>query len=522
MDNKTDKEIRLLEKGKKSIFNIIFSRKMLYILLLLIQIGAIFFAFKKFDDILPYVFGGQLILEVVVVLYLLNTNINPTAKITWLIIILGLPVFGVLLFIFIQSEVGHRVVKRRLKNIYDLTSDYITQDEETIKELNKKDKGIASLAKYIKSTGDYPVYNNSTISYFKSGEDKFKELIKELKKAKKFIFLEYFIIDEGLMWGEVLEILIEKVKEGVDVRLIYDGACEYTTLNLSYKDKLQELGIKTKVFAPIRPIVSTIYNYRDHRKIVVIDGKVAFNGGVNLADEYINKKDRFGYWKDSAILIKGEAVKSFTLMFLQMWNIDEKDMYFNEYLNTKHKDYSDGYIIPYGDCPLDDYKVGKQVYIDILNRANDYVYIMTPYLILDGEMENTLTFTAQRGVDVRIILPGIPDKKYAYALAKTHFKSLVNAGVKVYNFTPGFVHSKVFVSDDKEAVVGTINLDYRSLYHHYECATYMYKTKCICDIKKDYDDTLSKCKEVTIEDIKKEKLATKLTGIILKAVAPLL
>lgn len=257
----------------------------------------------------------------------------------------------------------------------------------------------------------------------------------------------------------------------------------------------------------------------------MIDGKVAFTGGVNLSDEYINRVEHYGHWKDTAVMLKGDAARSFTLMFLQMWNITEEKPVYNPWLGMNKNDvpaHCSGYVIPYGDCPLDKDKVGEMVYIDILNRATDYVHIMTPYLILDGELEAALTFAALRGVDVTLILPGIPDKKLAYALAKSHYKRLTEAGVRIYEYTPGFVHAKVFVSDDRKAVVGTINLDYRSLYHHFECAAYMYETDCIPDIEKDFQTTLSKCRKVTPESIKNEKLFYKVMGSLMQFIAPMM
>ena len=255
----------------------------------------------------------------------------------------------------------------------------------------------------------------------------------------------------------------------------------------------------------------------------MIDGKVAFNGGVNLADEYINERERFGHWKDTAVMLRGDAVRSFTLMFLQMWNLTEQTPDFSPTLLVSPKvENAQGFVMPYGDCPLDEDKVGEAVYMDMLYRATDYVHIMTPYLILDGELETALKYAAQRGVDVKLILPGIPDKKPAYALAKSHYAALLSAGVKIYEYTPGFVHAKVFVSDDNRAVVGTINLDYRSLYHHFECATYLYRTPCIADIERDFAATLKKCRVVTKESIRHEKLYYKLMGGVMKVIAPLM
>ena len=311
-------------------------------------------------------------------------------------------------------------------------------------------------------------------------------------------------------------------REGVDVRVLYDGMLEISTLPWDYPRRLEKLGIRCKAFAPIQPFLSTHYNYRDHRKILVIDGKVAFTGGVNLADEYINRKERFGHWKDTAILLRGEAVQSFTLMFLQMWNLTEKEPRWDEALLPSPPVEAEGYVMPYCDCPLDDYKVGESVYMDILNRAKDYVHIMTPYLILDNEMETALKFAAQRGVDVKLILPGIPDKKAAYALAKSHYQYLTAAGVKLYEYTPGFVHAKIFASDDVKAVVGTINLDYRSLYHHFECAAYLYGGPTVGDVERDFQRTLEQCRRVTPETIRHEKLGYKLGGSLMKLVAPLL
>lgn len=513
----------LLKKGQKGIMHIIFSRLGLIVFMLVIQVLVMFGIFYLFEETLPYFYGGAMLFSACMVLYLLNSRIDHSAQITWLIVIMLLPIFGSLLFWYTQSDLGHRALKRRLNQLIIQTKESIPQSETVMETLHEEAPETAALAHYIHRTGCYPVYDQTDVTYFPSGEEKWEEMLRQLKQAKHFIFMEYFIVDEGLMWGKVLEILAEKVKEGVEVRVMYDGTCEFSTLPHDYPKRLQALGIQCKMFAPATPFLSTHYNYRDHRKILVIDGHTAFNGGVNLADEYINHIQRFGHWKDTAVMLKGKAVSSFTLMFLQMWNIDEKNPKFDPYLTypATSKD-TKGFVLPYGDCPLDDDKVGERVYMDILNRAKDYVHIMTPYLILDGEMETALKFAAERGVDVTLILPGISDKKAAHALAKTHYRSLLASGVKIFEYTPGFVHAKVFVADDKEAVVGTINLDYRSLYHHFECATYMYQTGCITDIEEDFQATLAKCRQVTPETVRQEKLSMKLMGFVLKTIAPLM
>ncbi len=539
-----NKGLALLKKGQKGILHAVFSRFGLILLLFAGQVLILFGIFQWFEEFLPHIMGGTALFSVIMVVYLLNSRVNPEAKITWLIVIMLVPVFGVLLFAYTQSDIGHRALKERINQIISGTREEIAQEPEVMARFDAENRGAASLARYIQRSGCYPVYDKTAVTYFPLGEDKFARMLTELEAARHFIFMEYFIVDEGLMWGRILEILARKAAEGVDVRIMYDGFCEFALLPHDYPKRLKALGIRCKMFAPVTPFVSTHYNYRDHRKILVIDGHTAFNGGVNLADEYINRHSRFGHWKDTAVMLRGEAVKSFTLMFLQMWGIDEKEQEYARFLKVPAAPLTldsaeafagadaatslalpaqpGGYVIPYGDCPLDSDRVGERVYMDILNRSTEYVHIMTPYLILDAEMEAALKFAAERGVDVALILPGIPDKKAAYALAKRHYASLLESGVKIYEYTPGFVHAKVFVSDTREAVVGTINLDYRSLYHHFECATYLYDTDCIPDIEADFQATLAKCRQVTRETVKKEKWTVKLLGCLMKVAAPLM
>lgn len=516
--------MRLLKKGRIGMVRLVFSRIGLLALLLLLQVALVLTAFMLCQQYVPHLIVLQSIFVVVMVLYLINSDFDPSAKITWLVFIMIVPVFGTLFLLYTRMDVGHRALRDRLRLFVDQAKDVLPQSERALKGLEEASPESVALDRYLNLTGCFPVYDQTEVSYFPLGEKKFEEMLKQLEQAEHFVFLEYFIIEEGEMWGRILEILARKAAEGVEVRLMYDGTNEFATLPSSYPQKLRELGIKCKAFAPIAPFVSTHYNYRDHRKILVIDGHTAFTGGVNLSDRYINREEVFGHWKDTAVMLKGEAVKSFTLLFLQMWNIDEKEPCFEPYLSCPAEPVKDapGYVIPYGDTPVDGFRVGEMVYIDMLNRAKDYVHIMTPYLILDGELDTALRFAAERGVEVSIILPGIPDKKTPYALAKTHYASLIRAGVNIYEYTPGFVHAKVFSSDGRKAVVGTINLDYRSLYHHFECAAYMVDTPCIGDIEADFADTLKKCHLVTLEDVKNIKTGMKLRGILSKAIATLL
>ncbi|MDE6849199.1 MAG: cardiolipin synthase [Ruminococcus sp.] len=518
-----EKIIRLIPKKKKGLLRLIFSRLFIIGILILFQLFMLLSIYAWFSEYFPHFTALQGLFSLIMVIYLFNCDMDSTAKLTWLFIFMISPVPATVLLWFTKKDIGNLTLKRRINYLVTMTRKKIPQDKEVINNADIVGSCTDDLCRYLNKSGCFPVYANTDVIYFSLGEEKFESLIEELQKAEKFIFLEYFILDEGYMWGKVLGILEEKAKQGVDVRVMYDGMCEISTLSFDYPERVEKLGIKCKAFSPIRPFISTHYNYRDHRKILVIDGKVAFNGGINLADEYINKIERFGHWKDTAVMLKGEAVQSFTLMFLQMWNITEKTPEWDKFLGYNYEQVeSNGFVMPYADCPLDDYKVGENVYMDILNRATNYVHIMTPYLILDDELETSLKFAAQRGVDVKLILPGIPDKKMAYALAKSHYKSLIKSGVKIYEYTPGFVHAKLWSSDNEKAVVGTINLDYRSLYHHFECATYMYKTKCISDIERDFHETLEKCREVTPETIKNEKLYYKFFGGLMKIFAPLM
>lgn len=516
--------LSLLEKGRKGLAHMVFSRGGIVVLLLLLQMFLLFSAFYWLNAYLPHFMVFTTVFTAVMGLYLLNTDMDPSAKITWLLVILLMPVVGAPLYCYTRSNLGMRLLKKRLQLLVENTKNSIPQNEAVLASLRQESPGAAALAHYMHRTGCFPVYDHTEVTYYPQGEDQWADLLLALEQAEHFIFLEYFVIDEGLMWGRVLEILARKVKEGVDVRVMYDGTCEFSTLPHDYPKRLQALGIQCKMFAPMTPFVSTHYNYRDHRKIAVIDGHTAFTGGVNLADEYINRRPRFGHWKDTAIRLQGEAVPSFTLMFLQMWGVYEKELEIERFLAypTHAPERAKGYVLPYGDCPLDDDKVGERVYMDILNRARNYVYIMSPYLILDGEMETALKFAAERGVDVRLVLPGVPDKKIPWALAKTHYRSLLASGVKIYEYSPGFVHAKLFVADDKEAVVGTINLDYRSLYHHFECAAFLYDTPCIPRIRADVEATMARSSPVEKNFWEREKLSIRLMGFLMKGIAPLL
>lgn len=431
------------------------------------------------------------------------------------------PIVGALLYIVIGGNLHKSKVLKAIKQSEEKGNKYFIQDEKIKKEIESQNNGKIN---YLMNYLNFPVTKNNNINYYKLGELAYPEMLKELKNAKKFIFLEYFIIKNGTMWSEILKILEEKAKEGLDVRLIYDDMGCIALLPTSYPKQMKEKGIKCIAFNKLNPFLGVIMNNRDHRKMMIIDGKTVFSGGMNLADEYINLEHPYGKWKDNGIKITGEAVWNFTIMFLNMWNSyrkDDEDYKKYKYDFSKEKLEQNGYTIPYGETPLDNEIVGENVYLNIINQAQKYVYIMTPYLIIDTDMINSLILAAKRGVDVRIVVPGIPDKKIVYSLTTSYFETLIKNGVKIYKYTPGFVHSKVFVSDDNIATVGTINLDYRSLYLHFECGIFMQDVEVIKDVKKDLVDTIGESHFVS----KKEAMPKLLKSVwqaVLRLFAPLM
>jgi cardiolipin synthase len=523
-ENKFLENNKLVQKGKRGIFSVIFGRTTLILLLLLLQCALMVTAISYLGQYFYIAFGGFTLISAVNMMFILNTDDDPTIKLSWCILIGIVPIFGIFLYWFARKDLGHRVEKRVMADVISESMAYVPEQKELMEQMREENPPLYNLARYTGANGGYVAYGHTGVRYFTCGEEKLEALLTRLREAKSFIFMEYFIINKGSVWDEVLEILAQKAAEGVEVRIIYDGTLTLAALPHDYPKKLEKLGIKCKVFSPLYPFISVSYNNRDHRKIVVVDGEYAFTGGINLADEYMNRKTVYGHWKDTAVEISGRGVYGFTLMFLQMWNVTEREHIYEPYLKQSGNVHVDttGVVIPYADSPLDHENVGKMVYLDIINRAERYVYIMTPYLILDNDMITALTFAAKRGVDVRILLPHIPDKKYAFALAKTHYKQLHKAGVHLYEYTPGFVHAKVFASDDVRGVVGTINLDYRSLYLHFECAAYMEGVSAVLDILKDFEQCFAQSQEVTDETIKHTAIWYKMFGPLLKLIAPLM
>lgn len=520
------REIHLLKKQKKSLLRVVFGRTGIITLLMLAQFVLLLKLPNLISVHFPLVFSIiNALAGTVVGILVINNDNESTMKLTWLALVLLLPLFGSLFYVYTRLDIGHRAVRDRTRQIMENTRNCLQTDAALKNELKTiGDGSLYQLGVYLSRTGCYPLYRDTEVTYYSLGDQAFEAMLIQLEKAEKFIFLEYFIVEEGHMWGRILEILARKAAQGLEIRLLYDGTCEFSTLPRSYPEQLRKLGIKCKMFAPILPFVSTHYNYRDHRKILVVDGNIAFTGGINLADEYINKTIKYGHWKDTAVMLQGEAVRSFMLMFLQMWHVDQDGPHDLHWLYepVSRPENASGYVMPYGDSPLDSFRVGEMVYIDILSRAQKYVYIMSPYLVLDGAMENALIFAAQRGVDVRLILPGVPDKKLVNALAKGSYAELIRGGVKIFEYKPGFVHAKTLICDDEKAVVGTINLDYRSFYHHFECAVYLYRVPVLRDIWQDMLVTLEKCREIDLHEAEKLSFTTNAAAKLLRILAPLM
>jgi len=506
------------------LFKTLTTRLSVVIYLLILQFSlylgiAIFIVFRY-----PFVSWIGTALSILVFLNLIKKDKSSNFKLTWIIIVLAfLPLGGFIYLLFGDKRPTRRIASYVKEHA--LISKYLPRNDKTVVTCQRDDR-ICSLINYIHNSSSYAPYTKTDVDYYSFGEDMFENLLQDLSEAKKFIFLEFFIIKDGYMWNKILDILLNKADNGIDVRLIIDDFGSMKLFTNRYIRFLRNKGIKIVRFNPLRPKFLMFMNNRDHRKIIVIDGCIAYNSGANIADEYINHEKRFGIWKDTGVRLRGDGVWSFTLMFIEMWDVFcQKDERINHYEDYYAEDCDevkgDGFVMPYGDSPLDHEQLGENVYIDILHQAKNYVYIFTPYLIISENFIYALQMAAKRGVDVKIITPGIPDKKLVYRLTRSYYRFLLDAGVEIYEYTPGFLHGKSFVCDDVVGVVGTINLDYRSLYLHFECATLMYQSKVILDIKQDFLNTLSASKQVKTK-ITRNTLAGNLMDSILHLFAPLL
>ena len=508
----------------KKWFRALFRKRLYVMFLLLLQILLMAFLIMSGSKYL-WVNYTLTIVSLLVALHIVSRHDKGAYKLTWVFLILLFPLFGGLFYLIFKFQSSTRKFSKHLEKVGNKTKDlYYIPNNKKIKK-NDTLNEYSTLVNYLEEFSNFPLYDHSESKFLSSGELYFEELLENLRKAEKYIFLESFIIKEGIMWNSILEILKEKAKEGVLIRVIYDDVGCFLVLPSNYPKILENMGIECAVFNKFRPLWSTVQNNRDHRKLAIIDGKVAFTGGINFSDEYINTYERFGHWKDAGIMVKGKAVWSFTLTFLEMWSIckNKQDNCLDYYPWENNKCYNknDGYIQPYADSPMDKENIGEHVYLHIINNAKKYLYINTPYLIIDDSMVSALKLAAKSGIDVRITVPYKWDKKLVHFTTRSYYRDLIKSGVRIYEYSKGFIHSKSFVSDDKIATMGTTNLDFRSLYLHFECGTCIYDAKCIEGMKKDFENTLKVCKEITLKDCK-GNIITRFLQDVCRLFAPLM
>ena len=485
-------------------FRLLMSKYGFSIAIILIELVLVFGIILYMSQFAPIIWVTLVFLiSVAIVIAIVNRSMSPESKVTWLIVTF-VPVFGPLLYLMFGER---RLSKKELKQLQELNSIAFHENNGRqlhlqLQETDKSAYGIINALLHMDSNAE--VYDHTDSQFFANGEEMWQQMLEDLKRAEKFIFLEYYIVDEGLMWDSMLEILEEKAAQGVEVKMLYDDIGCMVTLPGDYTVYLRSKGIDAHKFNKVIPRMTVAYNNRDHRKILVIDGQISYTGGINLADEYINHIERFGHWKDSGIRIDGPATQAFTRLFLMNWYINRGEISdFDQYHLENQTRFGSGLCIPYGSGPKPIYKtkVGKIVYQNLINQAEDFVYITTPYLIIDYDLTEDIKNAAMRGVDVRIVTPHIPDKKLIQLVTRGAYPDLLSAGVRIFEYTPGFIHSKQMIVDDRFAAVGTINLDYRSLVHHYENAVLLYKTESIADIRKDFEGIFEQSQEIFSDTI---------------------
>ena len=508
----------------------ILGRLLIVVPAIFLQITWSFLILRLLNDLLSGHLGDILeitfsILAIIFVTWLVSKRDESSYKLLWVMTIVSMPILGSILYFWVGNKQTGKKLKNKLKQSSLMLTDMLSvREKEYIADIKEQDLRIGQTLEHLSLSTGFPVLKNDTSKYYPFGEEMFQDMCEDLKKAEKYIFVEYFIIQSGKFWGTLTDIMAQKVLDGVDVRVLYDDLGSIGTYSFVDVKELSKKGIKCTPFNPFFFVKSQLNN-RDHRKIMVIDGKVAYSGGINLADEYINEKIVFGRWKDIGFRITGNAVHSYTYMFAEFWNAFSDDKIVKEYIHSTnekcHERANNGYIIPYYDSPMRDEHTSNVLFAEILSSATNYVWFYTPYLILGDALFDALIRAANRGVDVRIIMPGIPDKKIIYRLSRSYYKDLIQAGVKIYEYIPGFVHAKAFITDDKLAGIGTVNLDYRSLFLHFECNSIFYKADIIENLKLDFLNTQKESIERTLSDIARGPL-NNLINNFLRIIAPLL
>lgn len=507
-------------KGENNIINNII--KLLILLIgIIIQIVVFIFLYSATNQLSNY---GRIIFTVIQflsVIYIIYKDQNAAYKIVWIILLMFLPIAGFVAYLLWGNNKSPKYIKEEINKNDNKTKKILPQYEEIIDDIKNLDR--KKEVKFLLNGTSYPIYNNKKIEYLKIGEEYYERLLKDLKEAKEYILIEYFIISDGKMWNEIYEILKEKRKQNVKIYIMFDALGSLFKKPKYLKEQLEEANIDYLAFNPLTTFIRSYINYRDHRKIVVIDGKVGYTGGINIGDEYINLTHRLGHWKDCGVRIEGEGIKSLISIFFTLWNMNKKTVNYESYINEiEQTSKEQGYIIPFSDNPHNKMNPMQNSYINIINNAQKYVYIMTPYLILDSETEQALINTSLSGINIKIITPSIPDKKLVNACTKSFYGKLLEAGIEIYEYKPGFIHSKVIISDDEVSIVGTANFDFRSFYLNYECGIWMYSTLEELNIKKDFEETLKQCEKIELKVWKKRKLDIRIIEALLRLISPLL
>ena len=510
-------------RGLRHILSLVFSRLVMTLVLLLIQVFWLFSLFYWLSDYADWLNTAGLVLSCLMCLALIRQDSTvPEFKISWMILFVIMPVQGGFLYLMWGNKRPALGLRHKLERAEAALVPLRKADPAAQQKLEQCDPRAARTARYLRDYAPAPVYDDTAVTYYPSGEAMFADMLPALRSARQSIYIESFIVGMGEMWGQIHEILVQKAAEGVDVRFIYDDAGCLTLLPHNYVDTLQAEGIRAFSFNRFVPLLNLVMNNRDHRKIMVIDGQIAFTGGVNLADEYINRIRRFGYWKDSGVRLDGPAAQSFANIFLSFWraHFPDEGLDAAQCLPPALPRPTDCLVQPFADSPADRESVAKNVYLEMINQAQERLYICTPYLILDNDMLTELRLAAKRGVDVRIYTPGIPDKKTVYQLTRSYFPHLLRAGVKIYTFTPGFLHAKTWLCDNRMASVGTVNLDYRSLYLHFECGAVIYGGKVLQDIADDFAKLEKQCLPVALSDCRTGFVGAMFSAV-LRLIAPL-
>lgn len=523
-NNNSDSSEKTVEK-KSAVKNGIV-RMALVLLSILLEVVVIFLLLHYLGSKAGWVYSVLHILSIILVLVIYGSHKTASVRMTWIMLIMLVPIVGTVLFLIIGLNWHTLQMRKRYTELDKILLPLLPPNEEVSRHVREKSGRLSGISAYLKKNAGYPVYENTKVTYYDDGLKGLNAQLEELAKAERFIFMEYHAIEDAESWHEIQKVLVERAKAGVEVRIFYDDMGSIGFINTNFVKKMESLGLKCRVFNPFAPGFNFFLNNRDHRKITVIDGKVGFTGGYNLANEYFHRTEPYGFWKDTGVRLEGDAVQSLTVIFLEMWNaiskydVDDKD--FRQFLTSPPSPEGKGFVQPYADSPMDGIAVGEDVYMSIAEGATEYAWYITPYLIITDEMNHVLSLAAMRGIDVRIITPGIPDKKMVYSLTRSYYNGLARHGVRIFEFTPGFCHAKMSVSDDLVATCGTINMDYRSLYHHFENGCLLADCDAVMDIKHDFEETFAQCREVTDYYVTGRGAFMRFGQMLLRLAAPLM